>query len=157
MFTYENGYRITKSRNELKNIFNNFTFYDYFTFQQQLHQAVPKHAVSVVLGTRFSAAPHAAAISAEPRVLAVLSWVFLVLAEKLHIPGVEPETKRMQHLNTTNNQYQQHTQIEHYLTIKKLNNIQETNNHQYNTTQKTIMTIETLTTTKLWRQQYLNT
>ncbi|CAL6079622.1 Hypothetical_protein [Hexamita inflata] len=63
-----------------------------------IYQAVPKHAVSAVLGTRFSAAPHAAAVSAEPRFLAVFSWVFLVLAEKLHLPGFEPETKRMQDL-----------------------------------------------------------
>ncbi|CAL6102210.1 Hypothetical_protein [Hexamita inflata] len=54
------------------------------------------------------------------------------------------------------NLYQQHTQIELYLTIKKSNNIQETNKPQYNT-QKTIMTTETLTTTKLWKQQYPNT
>ncbi|CAL6114884.1 RT/endonuclease [Hexamita inflata] len=49
------------------------------------------------------------------------------------------------------------TQIELYLTTKKLNNTQETNKPQYNTTQKTITTTETLTTTKLWKQQYLNT
>ncbi|CAL6034305.1 Hypothetical_protein [Hexamita inflata] len=57
--------------------------------------------------TRFSAAPHAAAVSAEPRFLAVFSWV---LAEKLHIPGFEPETKRMQHLNTTNQTKLSHQQ-----------------------------------------------
>ncbi|CAL6063022.1 Hypothetical_protein [Hexamita inflata] len=83
-------------------------------------QAVPKHAVSAVLGARFSAAPHAAAVSAEPRFLAVFSWVFLVLAEKLHIPGIEPETKRMQHLNTTNQTKLSHQQNDFQLKLKIL-------------------------------------
>ncbi|CAL6031499.1 Hypothetical_protein [Hexamita inflata] len=43
------------------------------------------------------------AISAELGYLAVFSQGFgFVLAEKLHIPEFEPETKRMQHINTTN-------------------------------------------------------
>ncbi|CAL6083592.1 Hypothetical_protein [Hexamita inflata] len=84
------------------------------------NQAVPKHAVSAVLGTRFSAASHAAAISAEPRFLAVFSWVFLVLAEKLHIPGVEPETKRMLHLNTTNQTKLSHQQNDFQLKFKNI-------------------------------------
>ncbi|CAL6095044.1 Hypothetical_protein [Hexamita inflata] len=90
-------------------------------------QAVPKHAVSAVLGTRFSAAPHAAAVSAEPRFLAVFSWVFLVLAEKLHIPGFEPETKRMQHLNTTNQTKLSRQQNDFQLKLKILQIVMNSN------------------------------
>ncbi|CAL6034933.1 Hypothetical_protein [Hexamita inflata] len=68
--------------------------------QVQFKQAVPKHAVSAVLGTRFSAAPHAAAISAEPRFLAV----FLSKnSKKLHCPGVEPTTISMQYVRFCQN------------------------------------------------------
>ncbi|CAL6075447.1 Hypothetical_protein [Hexamita inflata] len=96
-----------------------------YTFND--NQAVPKHAVSAVLGTRFSAAPHAAAVSAESRFLAVFSWVFLVLAEKLHIPGFEPETKRMQHLNTTNQTKLSHQQNDFLLKLKILQIVMNSN------------------------------
>ncbi|CAL5971238.1 Hypothetical_protein [Hexamita inflata] len=83
------------------------SFFNIFHFVHNLsckyivgNQAVPKHAVSAVLGTRFSAAPHAAAISAEPRFLAV----FLSKnSKKLHCPGVEPTTIFMQYVRFCQN------------------------------------------------------